>query len=70
MKYKNFKKKENKISIDGTSNFIEALYWIKAKWIIRKIRKQYKIPKSVPILPIMIVHYDFKIMDEKYNQEE
>ena len=65
MKFSNNKQSENKISFNAHSPLIEWFYRLKAKFIIRKIRKQYKIPKTTPITYTVVVNYDFNIGDEK-----
>lgn len=64
MKFKNFKQVDNKIHLNAESPFINFIYGLKAKFIIRKIRKNYKIPKSIPISYTVVVSYDFNVGEQ------
>lgn len=65
MKFSNYKQNENKISFNAHSPLLEWVYRLKAKTIIRKIRKQYKIPKTIPITYTVVVNYNFNIGELK-----
>ena len=61
MKFSHYKQSENKISFNAHSQLLEWFYRLKAKFIIRKIRKLHKIPKTTPITYTVVVNYNFNV---------
>ena len=65
MKIKNYNQTKNKISFNAHSPLIDWFYCLKANLIIKKIRKQYNIPKTTKISYTVIVNYEFNIGERK-----
>lgn len=65
MKFSHYKQSKNKLSFNAHSQLLEWCYRLKAKFIIRKIRKKYKIPKTTSITYTIIVNYDFNIGEKQ-----
>ena len=59
MKFKNFRQVDNKTYMNAESPFINFIYGLQAKHIIKKMRKQFNIPKSTRIIYKVAVSFEF-----------